>query len=592
MIFSKIKCVIKKIIIVFFGKYIPVSFNCKSADFQQIDEISHKARLENYKKFKGKNNKIAFFTAITGDYEDFKLPEFFDLDIDYYVFTDSEELVVYEPFSKILLDKFESDATRLARWVKLNPQKVFSNYDYVVWVDSNLLVKGSLLNYVSLVEKSNSDIGFFKHPERTTLREEIDACKKLSKDSHKDIDRQYSSYVDQFGESEINAIPLVESNVYVASVRKDATISFFSDWFYELFTYSKRDQISLPIAMLKNIDLKVFYLEGSRQMIPRFNKNLFEIFRHVDRRSYVTPSYFKAISSSPSSIMEKSCVSKRAGSTVTIIVPVYNALEEIKQLSVSLLSQTDRDFELIFIDDASENDTNEFLIDFCKRYDFSLIVHEKNKGYTQTVNDGVLSAKNDLIIVLNSDTILPDCFVSTIKKYEREYPYISAFGPVTNAGSWQNIPKLRDINGKIAINSLPKNCSVNVFNEKLVNILSDLNLVKVNLLNGFCYAVRRSVYEEIGVLDKENFPTGYGEEDDFFIRLNQHGFQAGIMTSLYVFHHKTKSFTSEQKIKYSKAGLNTLYQKYSKSLVTRLVKNSSENPMLKDNRELVDTKIY
>lgn len=585
------KKVLKKVIIRLFGKYVPTNIKYIGHGFTPIAEGGHKYRVDNYLKYKGVNNKIAFFTAITGGYEDFKLPEFFDLDIDYFVFTDDASLFVPQPFKKILLDKYESDPTRLARWVKLNPHKILSSYDYTIWVDSNLLVRGSLIHYVSMMKRKNSQLGFFKHPERSTLEEEITACKKLSKDTDRDIDNQFQVYLSKYGAERLSEVSLIESNVYIADIKSSGVDKFFQDWYFDLFRYSRRDQISLPIALLNNQGLNVFYCEDDRSLIPRFNKSIFEIFRHVDKSTYLTPTFFEPAKALKLHDLELISSSK-SKSSISIVVSVYNAHEEVKELLDSLVLQTDKDFELVIVDDASDQDAKNVLVSYQSKIPLTLLTHDVNKGYTRTVNDGVSLANNNMIVVLNSDTVLPVDFVCKLKSYSMKFPNIDAFGPLTNAGSWQNTPDLRDKTGKIAINKLPYGMDVNQFNSQLCSSNDDLSLVKVNLLNGFCYAVRKEVYEATGLLDEETFPTGYGEEDDFFIRLNSLGFQAAVMTGVYVFHHKTKSFTSEQKKSYSKAGLQSLYAKHTKALVTRLVKNSSENPLLKQHRDEVKKKFY
>ncbi|MEO9892499.1 glycosyltransferase [Aurantibacter sp.] len=590
MFLSRLRNFVKKIYLRFLGGTLDKAI-VEFSGIETVSEDAHVYRLENYYALKKEKKEVAFFTAITGSYEDLKLPEYFDINVDYYVFTDDPCLFVPKPFIKVILDKYESDSTRLARWVKLNPHKLLSQYDYVIWVDSNILVKESISHYVESLKGRDADLGFFKHPDRTSVEEEILACKKFAKESCRELDRQYESYVSLYGYESINSVNLVESNVYIARLKSSVVSKFFEEWFYELSSYSKRDQISLPIAIIKSPELSLFFLENHREKIPRFNKNLFEIFRHSDRVTYQTPRYFNSCESTFFvDDLEKRQLEPKQAHSVSIIVTVFNALEEVQKLFVSLVGQNDLDFQLIIVDDASEVDTVKFL----KQQEIidKIIFHDVNLGYTQSVNDGVKASDNEIIVVLNSDTVLPSDFVGCLKKYATKHPNISAFGPVTNAGSWQNTPRLRDSLGKIAINEMPDSYTVDSFNSKMKVFFDECELVKVNLLNGFCYAVRKSAYEAVGLLDHESFPKGYGEEDDFFIRLYKQGFQAGVMASVYVYHHKTKSFTPEQKKEYSNKGLATLYSLHSKELVTRLVKNSSENPLLMKNREIVQSEFF
>ena len=562
--------------------------------FVSISEKDHLNRLDNYLNYQDENKKIAFVTAISGNYEDLKVPEFFDFEIDYFIFTDDESLKVFKPFKKIVLNKFEVDPTRIARWVKLNHYKVLNligDYEFVIWVDSNLLVRNSLVPYVELLRRNQTDLGMFKHPARTSLKQEVEACQRLNKDSIIDLDEQYNAYKSQYDIEEINKIPVIETNVYVANIKNENVINLFFDWYQDLFRYTRRDQLSLPVALYKNKNIRLTYLEKSQELTPRFNKFSFEIFRHEDKESYKTPSYLPQGDTIYLSDLELS--SSTVNSSLSIVVPIFNAPKEVAQLLSSINNQVDKDFQLILVDDASEQKTAELVESYASTHENTILVkHDTNKGYTTTVNDGISASDNELITVLNSDTILPKTFVSKIKEYSSKYPSISAFGPITNAGSWQNTPLLHDESGSIAINALPKDVSVDMMNKILSSENEAKGVIKVNLLNGFCYTVRKSVYEDIGLLDVDSFPSGYGEEDDFFIRMNLKGYQVGIIKQLYVYHHKTKSFTSTQKQEFSKKGQKTLHSKYTKELVVRLVKNSALNTELSDYREFVKNKFY
>lgn len=43
--------------------------------------------------------------------------------------------------------------------------------------------------------------------------------------------------------------------------------------------------------------------------------------------------------------------------------------------------------------------------------------------------------------------------------------------------------------------------------------------------------------------DEDLFPFGFGEENDFALRTGQAGFKRVVVPSVYIYHHKTKSYT-------------------------------------------------
>ena len=58
-------------------------------------------------------------------------------------------------------------------------------------------------------------------------------------------------------------------------------------------------------------------------------------------------------------------------------------------------------------------------------------------------------------------------------------------------------------------------------------------------------------------MDEENFPIGYGEENDYCIRAADAGFTLAIADDAYVFHAKSKSFGHSRRKELSKQGADT-----------------------------------
>lgn len=88
---------------------------------------------------------------------------------------------------------------------------------------------------------------------------------------------------------------------------------------------------------------------------------------------------------------------------ISIIVPVYNAERYLRQCIESILEQTYKDFELILIDDGS----NDGSYNICKEYesvdDRIRLIHENNKGSAEARNVGLKQAKGDYLMFLDAD---------------------------------------------------------------------------------------------------------------------------------------------------------------------------------------------
>jgi glycosyltransferase involved in cell wall biosynthesis len=87
---------------------------------------------------------------------------------------------------------------------------------------------------------------------------------------------------------------------------------------------------------------------------------------------------------------------------VSVIVPAYNHAAFVGEAVGSVLSQSLDNFEIIAIDDASQDDTAEVLaaIDDPR---LTLLRHEQNRGAAQTLNEGIALARGEYLAILNSD---------------------------------------------------------------------------------------------------------------------------------------------------------------------------------------------
>ncbi|MGH7963598.1 MAG: glycosyltransferase family 2 protein [Candidatus Binatia bacterium] len=85
--------------------------------------------------------------------------------------------------------------------------------------------------------------------------------------------------------------------------------------------------------------------------------------------------------------------------TVSVIIPTYNRRDVIREAIASVLAQTYQDFELIVVDDGSEDGTAEAV---CKvvgvRY-----LYQSNRGVSAARNCGVALSNGELLAFLDSD---------------------------------------------------------------------------------------------------------------------------------------------------------------------------------------------
>ena len=92
---------------------------------------------------------------------------------------------------------------------------------------------------------------------------------------------------------------------------------------------------------------------------------------------------------------------------VSIIMPAYNAEKYIKEAIQSVICQTCPDWELLVIDDCSEDQTEQLVKEYVAQYsNIHYYKNERNLGVAETRNFGVSVAAGEWIAYLDSD----DCW--------------------------------------------------------------------------------------------------------------------------------------------------------------------------------------
>lgn len=260
---------------------------------------------------------------------------------------------------------------------------------------------------------------------------------------------------------------------------------------------------------------------------------------------------------------------------VDIVVPVYNALEDVQRCLRSIECRQDGFLVQVFVvNDGSNEVTSAWLREFCAvRTMFTLIEHDGNKGYTKAVNTGLRATTAPYAITLNSDTIVTHGWLKGMVRCVNSHSRLGIVGPLSNAASWQNVPDLFDKDGTFAINVLPDSVTPDEM-ARLIARISTRAYPQIPFVNGFCFLIKRAVIEAIGFMDELNFPVGYGEENDFCIRAADAGFLLAIVDDVYVFHAKSKSFGHSQRKELSQQGSASLKRKHSGEKFDRLVKEA------------------
>ena len=206
----------------------------------------------------------------------------------------------------------------------------------------------------------------------------------------------------------------------------------------------------------------------------------------------------------------------------SIIVPVFNRPNEVDELLESLSNQTQKDFEVIIVEDGSVKTCK----DVCDKYADILVLHyyaKENSGPGQSRNYGAERANGEWLIILDSDVILPEGYLAAIDHSLTSG--IAAFGgPDAAHPSFTPIQKAISY----SMTSFFTTGGIRGGKAKLDKFYP----------RSFNMGIRRDVYLQLGGFSKMRF----GEDVDFSYRIVEAGHSPRLFPEAWVWHKRRTDF--------------------------------------------------
>ena len=206
----------------------------------------------------------------------------------------------------------------------------------------------------------------------------------------------------------------------------------------------------------------------------------------------------------------------------SIIVPVYNRVQEVKELVESLAKQTDKDFELVIVEDGSSEPCREVCREYSDKVDIKYF-YKDNEGRSIARNYGMDRADGDFFIFVDSDCILPSDYIENLKKSLREKPVDCFGGPDTAHESFSDVQKAINFSMTSFLTTggiRGGKKSMEKFTPRTFNM-------------GFS----RKVYDRVG-----GFREMFSEDIDMSTRIKQAGFSIALYPDVKVYHKRRVDF--------------------------------------------------
>lgn len=221
---------------------------------------------------------------------------------------------------------------------------------------------------------------------------------------------------------------------------------------------------------------------------------------------------------------------------ISILIPVYNAPDRVKELFETIKNCDDLELihEILVGDDCSDNLTKRTIHEFAECFDKCVhVARDKNLGYLRNVNDLYRKATGDLVILLNSDTLVPKGWLTRIRQCFLSDPNIALANPLsTNASFVAVLPRFgqtwRDLDAIMSENE-----------PSYPTMPSGI---------GFCMVVRTSAVERNELLNSE-YKNGYWEDTELHYYVTSLGRRSVCIDNLLVYHaNGSSSFSMEHNL--------------------------------------------
>ncbi len=223
----------------------------------------------------------------------------------------------------------------------------------------------------------------------------------------------------------------------------------------------------------------------------------------------------------------------RSHKFTSIVILTYNKLEYTKLCIESIRKFTKSGcYEIIVIDNASTDETVNWL---AEQDDITAIFNDTNKGFPAGCNQGIEIASGESVLLLNNDIIVAPYWLSNLNDALWSEDSIGAVGSSTNSISYLQAIKVDYDTVKGMLNFAKKQN-----NFKKTNWEQRIKLV------GFSMLIKKSVLDEVGLLD-EIFTPGNYEDDDLSYRIVKSGKKLLYCKNAFVHHFGSVSFDGASK---------------------------------------------
>ena len=203
----------------------------------------------------------------------------------------------------------------------------------------------------------------------------------------------------------------------------------------------------------------------------------------------------------------------------SVIVPVYNRPDEVKELLESLLQQSFRDFEVLLVEDGSSLPCKEVADSFGTSLDIKYYFKE-NSGPGPSRNYGARRAEGRWLIILDSDVMVPPGYFESIETSLAQEDCDAFGGPDRAHASFTPVQKAINY----AMTSFFTTGGIRGGKVKMDKFFP----------RSFNLGIKAGVFESLGGFSAMRF----GEDIDLSMRIFEGGYRCRLIPDAWVWHKR------------------------------------------------------
>ena len=217
----------------------------------------------------------------------------------------------------------------------------------------------------------------------------------------------------------------------------------------------------------------------------------------------------------------------------TILIPFYGKPQLMIDCIRHVHAADEARNHLLLVDDGSSKEDRARIDQFLGSLgrEVEIITHPRNRGYKEAIITGMSRVRDEIVILLNNDTIVPAGFDLKLLAGFKENERVRGVAPVSNHPT--DLFQYREELGIVGeARSLNKETLEMLFKQKNEEVPS---YTEVPYLTGMCLALEVAFVLNAGIFS-EAYEHGYFEDLALCCKIREKGYQLLIREDCFVYH--------------------------------------------------------